>query len=176
MFENRKIPTYTWVKMYGIETFEVKCMLYKSLELYRNTITKIEMWSWWVFAHYNPEYIRKTRILYRIIVSQSCLRCDVQKYDKTSKLRTLCDELCTETPYHMLFQCSRFEKEHEKWKMTLKTLPKGLCKELKSMKSKQLLECVCKGFNCNYISEWHFIYKNIIDYIYYMYNIRKNIE
>ncbi len=161
---------------YEIECFKITCLLYRSLDLYRNCISKIEMWPWWIFAHHNPEYTYKVRVLYRMIVSQSCLRSDIYMFENTSSICILCDSMCDETPQHMLFECSRFEVERgEVWFNTLQKLPPALAYGIDNMNSKQKTEFICKGFNCRYIPEWDMIYKFIIDYVYYLYNKRKNV-
>ena len=76
----------------------------------------------------------------------------------------------------MLFKCERFEAERAKiWTNTLKKLPPALASDIDKMSDKQKTEFICKGFNCRYIPEWNIIYKFIIDYVYYMYNKRRNV-
>ncbi len=158
------------------EHFKITCLLYKSLSLYRSCITKIEMWPWWIFAHYNPEYTYKVRILYRMIVAQSCLRSDVYMFEKTSSVCILCDHACDETIHHMLFQCPKFEVERiDVWSHTLQKLPQALASDINIMNSKQKTEFICKAFNSRYIPEWNIIYRFIIDFVYLMYNKRKNV-
>ena len=164
------------LSVYENECFRVLCLLYNSLDLYRNCITKIEMWPWWIFAHHNPEYTYKARILYRMIVSQSCLRSHVYMFEQTSSTCILCNSFCDETTQRMLFQCARFEVERtEVWSNTLQKLPPALAYEINNMNDISKTEFICKGFNCRYTPEWDIIYKFIINYVYYMYNMRKNV-
>ena len=165
----------TYVR-YENEHFKIAGMLYKSLTLYRSCITKIEMWPWWVFAHYNPEYTLKVRVLYRMIVSQSCLRTDVYMFDKSSSLCILCDLACEETAHHMLFECPKFHvKRTEIWHNALQKLPQAFAAEINNMNCKKKTEFICRAFNSRYIPEWNMIYKFLLDFIYFMYSKRKNI-
>ena len=134
------------------------------------------MWPWWVFGHKHPEYLMKIRCLYRLLVSQSCIKADTAMYDRSSPMCMLCDKNVPEYPYHMLFDCDAFDTIRVcQWNNVLNTIPDAMRQDIEHMKSNKKTEFIMSGMHCNYVDEWNEIYQVMIDFCYAIYRERRDL-
>ena len=154
--------------------FRISCMLYKSLSLFSKCVQAIAMWPWWIFADQCPEHLYQVRHMYRLLVSQSCIKSHVAVYTKTSPMCTLCSQNCSETPEHLLFDCDYFDRKRaEMWYNVNCVLPAAMQEELHNMSSLHKAEFILSGFGCKFIPEWSDVYVEMCKFCYTMYNARR---
>ena len=157
--------------------FKITCLLYRSLSLFTECVGEIAMWPWWVFGHKHPEFLVKVRCLYRILISQSCIKSDTAVYTRSSRLCTLCQQRSPETAHHLLFDCDCFQDVRNKqWQCVYNVLPYAMLQEFNAMNSEVKMVYIASGLQCGYVDEWSDIYKAFINYCYAIYNCRRSLE
>ena len=157
--------------------FRISCMLYKSLSLFAKCVQTITMWPWWIFADHFPEHLYKVRHMYRLLVSQGCIRSHVAMYTKSSPVCILCPQNSPETTEHFLFDCDHFDRiRGELWQSVHRVLPAAMQEELHNMSSLQKAEFLLSGFGCQFVPEWSDVYIQVCKFCYTMYNVRRDVQ
>jgi hypothetical protein len=165
------------VTQYEQNQFLITCMLYKSIPLFQSCIDHISIWPWWVFANRFPELMYKVRVLYRLLVSQSCLKSDTACYNKSKTTCNLCHQNVPESAHHLFFDCDRFDNTRQyAWQSVLQNSPAALRQEFNKMSSKDKTTFIGSGFMCNFVPEWDELYIASIHFCYALYRERRDTE
>ena len=85
------------------ERFRCTTMMYNTLQIYNQCIDSIQMCPWWTYIQQNPGAVKKCMVLLRMLVGQTCFRCDTYRFGKHSNLCVLCDQFVPETLQHVFF-------------------------------------------------------------------------
>lgn len=163
---------------YELCRFKCSCMIYKSLNLFQESVDAIHMWSWWNHAHYYPEDAFKVFVLCRLLYNQNCLNCVVSHYNNSSPLCSLCAMNVVECPSHMLFECCNdlYSTRENMWHNVLQSAPTGMREELRIMSSMDKTVFIMSGFKCDYVCEWSDLYFSVLDFCYAMYKKRQGYD
>ena len=70
--------------------------------------------------------------------------------------------LCLE---HVLFECPALVK---RWARGKQSIPEALISSVEHMNTSEKTVFILSGLNCEYVSEWIDIYKEIVNFIFYM--------
>jgi hypothetical protein len=159
------------------DSFQVTCMLYKTLRLFKECITDIEIWPWWAFASTFPVYGYKVRIMCRMLMDRHCLREATCHYNKSSPNCILCTDNVPESVCHMLFRCKALDCHRDLlWKNVLESAPIALQYELHNMSDIERTVFIFSGFRCKFVIEWKDLYIELINFCTNMYSARQKFE
>ena len=165
------------VDSYELDSFKISCSLYKSLSLYRNVITKIDVWAWWRHLQLFPQDAFKVRIVGRMLSGQNCLMECCARYTDASTICQLCTQYSVETVPHLLFDCCAFnELRQQLWSQVLVTVPAGMRHELGRMSSTEKTVFIVSCLHGTYISEWCELYRMLLKFCSKMYQHRREAE
>ena len=161
---------------YELCRFKCSCMLYKTLNVFCKAVDSVNMWSWWMHAHYYPEEAFKVHVLCRLLYNQNCLNCVVSHFNHTSPLCSLCDMNVIESPSHMLFECCNvmYNTREKLWQNVLQAAPGGMRVELRLMRKEEKTVFIMSGFKCDYIIDWSNLYSSMLDFCYTLYKRRQS--
>ena len=159
------------------DSFEVTCMLYKTLKLFKECIKDIEMWPWWAFASKFPEYGYKVRIMCRLLMDRHCLKEVTCRFDTSSPKCILCADNVIESVDHMLFKCEALNcYRDDLWKEVLESAPEAMKYEFHRMTDKEKCIFIFSGFRCKFVTEWRDLYISVMKFCTNMYHARHQWE
>jgi hypothetical protein len=159
------------------DSFQITCHVYKSLKLFKECISTIEMWSWWIFASKFPQHGNKVRLMCRLLMDRHCLKEVTCYYDKSTAKCLHCTENAVESVCHMLFKCSAFNMlRNTLWEKVLEQAPQAMQEELGSMNDHEKTVFIFSGLNCKFTVEWEELYVSLINFCYKIYQVRQQTD
>jgi hypothetical protein len=163
------------------QRFNIACHMYKTLSLYNQCVTRIECWTWWVFAYHRPDKIKSCRILAQLLFGESCLKEHTARFkgNHFSKSCQNCNSYQTESVSHLLFMCSNQQlsaQRDKSWQRVSDVIPMALNDSFQHMTDELRTVFILSGMRCTYVKEWEIIYEQLADFVYNMYKEHSLIE
>jgi hypothetical protein len=146
--------------------FRITCELYKSLVNYKECITQIKVWPWWVYINsYRPHLGHKGRVLAKLLYEQSHIGLSCSRYKETHSVTcNACDQGAIDCVPHVLFECDALNQERDiLWDRVMTDAPQALVFELNEMNSVQKTHFIMAAFNCALVPEWLCLYDQMCD-------------
>jgi hypothetical protein len=164
--------------------FRITCELHKSLIIYRECITQIKIWPWFIYINrFRPQYGHRGRIIAKLLYEQSHVGVNAAKSMVTRTPMCInCDAGVADGVPHVLFACNaQTEKRSVLWQKVLSSAPQALALQLCQMNNVLKTHFVLSPLKSDFIPEWIDLYDDISDFLYQMYmnrsiNIQKCIE
>ena len=167
VYESIKFLIKCIVKESEDNRWKASCILYKELDYYRSTVSRIGIHPWWLFAKDEPLYCKKVAGVLAILMGTQPV--NYQRNFGNSNCK-LCGNFDIETVEHILFKCTALAIYRESlWENILSKLPDALKQSVLNMLYKQRTIFFLSCMSNSYIHEWREIYKAIANFIYMMY-------
>ena len=161
------------------QRLQLTCMMYKNLDMFSLCISSIGWWAWWIFACKRPDKVKHCRIIARLMIGESSLRCHTYRFGNNgTKICPHCDIYVTQSVGHLLFDCQNQNllTERNKWDLAFhEEFPIGLMRSVEEMTSEEKTEFFLSGLKNSYTQEWKNVYVVISDFIVNMYTTHSGL-
>ena len=160
----------------NFEKLRWKCSLplYRELAFYMTHMTDIKPLSWWCFTKKYPHLKRKVSCVVAVLLGGQPR--GIQR-NIDHKICKICYLRAAEDPAHILFKCPALAAKRETtWHRVLASMPLGMSRSLAEMPLQSMTEFILTGMKSeSYIEEWDEIYLTIANFVFSMYNHRKDL-
>ena len=153
--------------------WKTTCTMYKGLNVYRETVNKIEMHPWWMLEKLKPH-------LFKMISCLMAVLCGGQPAKKqsnfVSRLCKLCHLRARETPEHILFICPALEFNRSQLIMyTTNAMPNTMTEEFAQYNIATKLSFLLSGLRSKFTPEWENVYLSVLRFVWEIYETRKQL-
>ena len=154
------------------QRWRATCLLYSSLDIFRNATKSINMNCWWIFSKASPLTTNKVSSLMAVMMGgqpsgyqqnfsrDACTLCDSQSYDNV---------------IHVLFDCDKLSQMRcQLYQKLIASMPQALSEDFHNMTKREKLILMFSGYGQTYIPEWRNLYMNTAAYVDSLYKLRSN--
>ena len=139
----------------------MQCMLFKSLSKFVKSVNNVTMSWMWRLCRDRPQSIRKCKCTVRFVVSS------VNYYIIYTKSSCVSSVKCT-IDYVMSTYCLNVNERVKRWTRVIESMPAALISSIECMNTSEKLVFILSRLNCEYVSEWRYIYEEIVNFLFYM--------
>ena len=124
------------------------------------------MSPWWNYVHVSPENIKQSRLIVQLLINRD---------RHVHNICQCCNSYVNISPHHILFECQSLNEPRQSlWlQFEMSGLP-NLVESMANMDNYEKCYFILNGLNCSYIKEWHNMYINLANFVYYMYKTVRN--
>ena len=153
--------------------WRLSCLLYKELDIYRDSIDGIEMNAWWSLLKLRPHLGKYASAVMAVLLGgqPSGLQCN---FKGLSCL--LCDSREKDDKKHVLLYCEALSyKRNSYLQIVFDKMPQAMLTSYKLLNENQKMTFLLSGLQSKSTTEWPDTYEAIVRWVYFSYATRKNM-
>ena len=148
------------------------CLLYKSLDIYRETVFNIGNHIWWKIASKVPNFTRNISGVMSVLMNSQPRGMFCKSI---GKMCAICESNVVDSAKHVLFECKRLETPRKIYMSKLyNSMPPALVISFRESNNREKTYLLLSAYRSRFpIDEWLNLYCETSSYVYHMYKSRK---
>ena len=162
-----KCLTSTTIQEFNTTQWQMTCVLYGNMELYKRTMSCETKWIWWELSKKNTTCTKSSMMLLRLLGGDRIHISD----DRRDKCCISKNSITCKTT-HILFECDKLKPQRDRsWVQVLDAMPQSMSEDIARLSPGERAFMVASGLNVNVVDEWLDIYSRLSMFVKDMYTM-----
>ena len=155
------------------DNWKATALFFYDIPLSNYCIKDIKLTVWWKFVKNVPSLMKQVSSVVAVIVGTEpkTFQCNFSKISCS-----ICSDLSRDNAEHILFECRGLNDTRTVYLSKLRfSMPYAMKREFINMCNRDKLYFILSGFDCEFCTEWIYVYRAVAVFVHEMYRRRKRI-